>query len=437
MDASRSSMSTRDLDGALAQAARQVELARQEHLYLQQEHERLRLRQRLARERGMEQSDREAHREATRPAQGGREGHQDTTADNSAQQRDHPVYLLNCKGCGSFLSDRGMKAILLLKPHVTLFSTDVMPSNVGPLYPASYRNADRSLTRSASSSAHPAERQVERTCDCLTETLGCYGCGAQIGYHIISPCARCTASVTDQKKGSNGHRTVLHCSEITARERRYVPGEAGVRCAPTPCPFPQNTNKDRKLASSIAHGGYSNAVMNTFHWGRGSPLTRDNAPFDRYARPARRNVRMVHIDRSGPFHIHRQRMNGIRPEEIEDDLSDGDEFLDLDLAAPEEDEVELQMQLDTDLYDELEQDKFDVGGGRARALSAASLVREQRRQQAAAAAAAASKSGGSGMNSARLLERGAVVYWGDLVPGGERCQPFDSDLALQVPVAVR
>lgn len=435
-------MSTHDLDGALAQAARQVELARQEHLYLQQEHERLRLRQRLAREREREQSDREDQREVARLTQGGRQTQQSHTTDSpasSSQQRDHPVYLLNCKGCGSFLSDRGMKAILLLKPHVTLYSTDIMPSNVGPLYPASQRTADRSLTRSPSSSGLPSERQVERTCDCLTETLGCYGCGAQIGYHIIAPCTRCTASVTDQKKGSNGHRTVLHCSEITARERRYVPGESGVRCAPTPCPFPQAAHKERKLPSSLAHRVPSNTLSNTLHWGRGSPLSRDNTPLDRYARPARRNVRLVHIDRSGPIQVHRRRANGGRIDEHDDDddLSEEDDFLDLDdFAAPEEDEMDTDMAVD--LYDELEQDKFDIGGGRARALSAASLVREQRRQAAAAAAAAAAaKSRSSGAPPARLLERGAIVYWGDLVPGGERCRPFDSDLALQVPVAVR
>ena len=35
-------------------------------------------------------------------------------------------------------------------------------------------------------------------------------------------------------RSSNGHRTVLHCSEISVRERRYIPGEPGVRAQPPP-----------------------------------------------------------------------------------------------------------------------------------------------------------------------------------------------------------
>ena len=142
----------------------------------------------------------------------------------SPQPREpqHKVYLLNCKHCGNFLSDRGMKAVLLLKPNITLFSTDAIPTTCGPFFPSNSFNGG----------VDSHEPPVERTCECLTQSLGCYGCGAQVGYSIVAPCSRCTNSVAKHQRSSNGHRTVLHCSEITVRERRYVPGEPGVLASP-------------------------------------------------------------------------------------------------------------------------------------------------------------------------------------------------------------
>ena len=154
-------------------------------------------------------------------------------------QSQHRVYLINCKNCGTFLTDRGMKAVLLLRPHITLYSTDAMP-NCGPLHAPS---------RLAEPSA-PHEPVVERTCDCLTQSLGCYGCGASVGYHIVSPCQRCTNSVAKHQRSSNGHRTVLHCAEIAVRERRYVPGEPGVMTAPFIPPFPQMLTYSQAYPSS-------------------------------------------------------------------------------------------------------------------------------------------------------------------------------------------
>ena len=133
----------------------------------------------------------------------------------------HRVYTLRCAHCDSFLSDRGMRAVLLLKPHITLFSTDANPVNCGPLY--------------GSNDIEPVneDEKVERTCECLTQSLGCHCCGNTIGCEchrssrlgqssyaefrvastypdqIIAPCARCTASVTKNSRPANGHRFVF------------------------------------------------------------------------------------------------------------------------------------------------------------------------------------------------------------------------------------
>lgn len=242
----------------------------------------------------------------------------------------HRVYLINCRGCGAFLTDRGMKAVLLLRPHITLFSTDAMP-HCGPLHAPS-RLCEPSL---------PSEPAVERTCDCLTQTLGCYGCGTAVGYHIVSPCLRCTSSVSKHQRSSNGHRTVLHCAEITVRERRYVPGEPGVRVAPY---------KSRAIVRGSQHA--SNRSVN---------VTRFNIADERNYQAE------------------------------SDDEYDEDDYLEDDEAS--------------EMYDK---------GLRE------GLLRDQ-----------------GDLDTPRSIKRGEVVYWSDLVSGGERSAPLDSDELLSMPVAGR
>jgi len=67
-----------------------------------------------------------------------------------------------------------------------------------------------------------------RTCECLTQTLCCHGCGNIVGYMIVIPCQRCTSSMSASNRSTNGHRFVFHSSEIVASERYYVAGEPGV-----------------------------------------------------------------------------------------------------------------------------------------------------------------------------------------------------------------
>ncbi|KAJ7178421.1 hypothetical protein C8R43DRAFT_872269 [Mycena crocata] len=146
----------------------------------------------------------------------------------------HKVWILDCKSCGTFLTNRGMKAVLLLRPNVALYSSDALPVNCSAY--TSNPQALRPATSCPSSSAHPL-----RTCECLTQTLCCHGCGSAIGYMIVIPCARCTASISTTNRATNGHRFVFHSSEITGTERHYIPDEPGVilseaPAAPPPAP---------------------------------------------------------------------------------------------------------------------------------------------------------------------------------------------------------
>lgn len=159
------------------------------------------------------------------------------SSQNHPTESYHRVYILSCAHCGCFVSDRGMKAVLLLRPSITLFSTDGMPYNCGPLYPDGGDGIGYS-------------EPVERTCDCLTQSIGCFGCGNTIGYHIICPCSRCVDSVSKHRRAANGHRWVFHYGEVTFEERCYVENEPGVYNTPTNFNHPIPSSSLTRIGSS-------------------------------------------------------------------------------------------------------------------------------------------------------------------------------------------
>ncbi|KAI0063567.1 hypothetical protein BV25DRAFT_1802024 [Artomyces pyxidatus] len=128
----------------------------------------------------------------------------------------HKVWLIDCRSCHKFLTNRGMKAVLLLRPHVPLYSTDALPINCSahsatppPLLP-------------------PPSDATPRTCECLTQTLCCHGCGNSVGYMIVIPCTRCMSTMSATNRTTNGHRFVFHSSEVVASERHYTAREPGI-----------------------------------------------------------------------------------------------------------------------------------------------------------------------------------------------------------------
>ncbi|KIY53971.1 hypothetical protein FISHEDRAFT_32253 [Fistulina hepatica ATCC 64428] len=129
----------------------------------------------------------------------------------------HKVWILDCRTCGMFLTNRGMKAVLLLRPNVALYSSDALPVN-----------CSGSVSAPAVKSCMGVPLNPQRTCECLTQTLCCHGCGSPVGYMIVIPCTRCTSSVSANNRATNGHRFVFHSSEIVGTERHYVPDEPGV-----------------------------------------------------------------------------------------------------------------------------------------------------------------------------------------------------------------
>ncbi|KAG7446206.1 uncharacterized protein BT62DRAFT_102772 [Guyanagaster necrorhizus] len=131
------------------------------------------------------------------------------------------VWILDCKSCGTFLTNRGMQAVLSLRPNVALYSSDALPVNC-----SAYMSSPEALR--PPSYRPPSSNSSQRTCECLTQTLCCHGCGANVGYMIVIPCNRCTSSFTSSNRATNGHRFVFHSSEIIATDRHYIPDEPGI-----------------------------------------------------------------------------------------------------------------------------------------------------------------------------------------------------------------
>lgn len=122
--------------------------------------------------------------------------YQRALGENTKASMRQTVYVIRCVQCNTFFTDRGMKAVLLLKPHAPLFSTDAIPSNCNALY-ANETHLGQEL-------GDNKLRPRERTCSCLTQTLGCSGCGSVVGYNVVSPCTRCNESATKHSRSLNG-----------------------------------------------------------------------------------------------------------------------------------------------------------------------------------------------------------------------------------------
>ena len=126
--------------------------------------------------------------------------------------------------------------------NCSAFSSEAEAPSQAATSSGSSSSSARSSISGTSGDVPPAagstERSPSRTCECLTQTLCCHGCGNPVGYMIVSPCQRCTSSITVNNRATNGHRFVFYSSEITACERHYVQGERGVHPFHPPPPTP-------------------------------------------------------------------------------------------------------------------------------------------------------------------------------------------------------
>jgi hypothetical protein len=91
-------------------------------------------------------------------------------SDGEATSDDPPVLLLACAHCDASLCARAVSVFLCAEPASVLFSTDIPQTDA-------VREGGQILIP---------------TCDCGADAVHCRACDAEVGYHVLHPCATCS-----------------------------------------------------------------------------------------------------------------------------------------------------------------------------------------------------------------------------------------------------
>ncbi|KAK9761026.1 hypothetical protein K7432_014397 [Basidiobolus ranarum] len=111
---------------------------------------------------------------------------------------DKKVLLLNCTHCQTLITDRAMKAMLVARPNVHLYSTDWEPINC--------------ITE------EDEQERLRISCSCEVQRTACSCCGNIIGYYILRACGRCIS------QNANGHKWVFHLEDVEEVSRMNLLG---------------------------------------------------------------------------------------------------------------------------------------------------------------------------------------------------------------------
>lgn len=186
---------------------------------------------------------------------------------------------------------------------------------------------------------------------------------------------------------------MLHCSEITVRERRYVPGEPGVMVARPPMP-PANLLRLSSPLPSASSMSATTRIMTRQVQQRNATLRYHQLSQSHSLRLPSNQERLRAINNARHLILTRTPQSPTRTAMI----SNSDNLA-LDDAA----------------------DKHQYAGNVDTTYTSPPKTSQ----------------GSSNGIEARRIERGGVVFWSDLVSGGERTQPFDPDVVLSMPVVGR
>ncbi|KAG8451378.1 hypothetical protein GDO86_003545 [Hymenochirus boettgeri] len=112
--------------------------------------------------------------------------------------KDRCVSVLHCRFCEQVLSNRGMKAQLLVGTDLDMFSTDIPPTKAVDFVGNCY---------------------FLEACRCKLKMTACLKCGNEVGYHVVVPCQQCLHSCT------NGHFWMFHSKSVCSTTRSDASGE--------------------------------------------------------------------------------------------------------------------------------------------------------------------------------------------------------------------
>ncbi|KAJ1666699.1 hypothetical protein EV178_002130 [Coemansia sp. RSA 1646] len=137
------------------------------------------------------------------------------------------VWSLHCRHCNVLWSSRGMEAIVMARPAIRCFSTDLPPLGCDVVYqpvPAAIEDmvVDSGCT-TCSSITHHARRfdlAPGGPCDCHVQDIACLGCGNIVGYYIHRPCFRCLAQRLRIKQRGFQHLWTFYQDNVYAVQRK-------------------------------------------------------------------------------------------------------------------------------------------------------------------------------------------------------------------------
>ncbi|KAJ2656544.1 hypothetical protein IWW48_004962 [Coemansia sp. RSA 1200] len=178
----------------------------------------------------------------------------------SERQPFQAVWLLTCRDCNVLWSSRGMEAIVMARPAIRCFSTDLPPLGCDVVYqpvPAAIEDmvVDSGCT-TCSSITHHARRfdlAPSGPCDCHVQDIACLGCGNIVGYYIHRPCFRCLAQRLRIKQRGFQHLWTFYQDNVRAVQRKNEFGDpVSWEDLPVP-PSPAATSIGGSSSSSRLH----------------------------------------------------------------------------------------------------------------------------------------------------------------------------------------
>ncbi|PVU84497.1 hypothetical protein BB560_007337 [Smittium megazygosporum] len=138
-----------------------------------------------------------------------------------------PVWELICKHCNAHWSSRGMEAVVMARPAIRCFSTDLPPLNCDVVYqnaPKAYDGIFGSQFQDISRSLFFHSRRFDLVpggpCDCHVQDLACLGCGNVVGYYIHRPCFRCLAQRFRIKQRGYQHLWTFYQENVNPKVRK-------------------------------------------------------------------------------------------------------------------------------------------------------------------------------------------------------------------------
>ena len=99
-------------------------------------------------------------------------------------------------------------------------------------------------------------RQYHRLYDCRSSNVHEFSSVSIIQLAILQ-CSRCTSSLSETNRATNGHRVVFQSSEVLGTERHYIPNEKGI------ITFVTRTGPD--MLNTVQPHTYPTPQLNIYH----------------------------------------------------------------------------------------------------------------------------------------------------------------------------